>query len=98
VVNTDSLSERIYVDNTSKGKSGTFLGGFNAFVTYKGDDFDQASQLNLYHVYNESIQGNIIDFPVVKVTINDPRDPTPYWLISSKRFRKLAAAISAEKN
>ena len=34
----------------------------------------------------------------VKVTINDPRDPTPYWLISSKRFRKLAAAISAEKN
>ena len=34
----------------------------------------------------------------VKVTINDPRDPTPYWLISSKRFRELAAAISAEKN
>mgnify|MGYP003335575921 FL=1 len=34
----------------------------------------------------------------VKVTINDPRDPTPYWLISSKRFQKLAAAISAEKN
>ena len=34
----------------------------------------------------------------VKVTINDPRDPTPFWLISSKRFRELAAAISAEKN
>ncbi|TRU83340.1 MAG: hypothetical protein EWV76_12195 [Microcystis novacekii Mn_MB_F_20050700_S1] len=71
VVNTGSLSERIYVDNASKGKSGTFLGGFNAFVTYKGDDFDQASQLNLYYVCNESIQGKIIDFPVVKVTIND---------------------------
>jgi hypothetical protein len=47
------------------------LGGFNAFVTYKGDDFDQTSQLNLYYVCNESIQGKIIDFPVVKVTIND---------------------------
>ena len=34
----------------------------------------------------------------VRVTINDPRDPTPFWLISSKRFRELAAAISAEKN
>ena len=34
----------------------------------------------------------------VKVTIKDPRDPTPYWLISSKRFRKLAAAIKSAKN
>jgi RHS repeat-associated protein len=72
VINTDSLSERIYVDNEkSKGKSGTILGGFNAFVTYKGDDFDKASQLNLYYVYHESIRGNVTDFPVVKVTIND---------------------------
>ncbi|NEN95448.1 MAG: hypothetical protein F6K50_07890 [Moorea sp. SIO3I7] len=72
VVNPQSLSERIYVDNeSSKGKSGTNLAGLNAFVTYKGDNFDQASELNLYYVFNESIQGNVTDFPVVKVTIND---------------------------
>ncbi|MDJ0534482.1 MAG: polymorphic toxin-type HINT domain-containing protein [Xenococcaceae cyanobacterium MO_207.B15] len=72
VFNTEFLSERIYVDNeSSKGKSGTNLAGFNAFVTYKGDDFDQASNLNLYYVFNESIKGNVTDFPVVKVTIND---------------------------
>lgn len=72
VVNTESLSERIYVDNEStKGKSGTILAGFNAFVTYKGDDFDKASKLTLYYVFDESIKGNVTDFPVVKVSIND---------------------------
>lgn len=72
VVNTDFVSGRIYVDNeSSKRKSGTMLAGFNAFVTYKGDDFDKASHLNLYYVANESIKDKIIDFPVVKVTIND---------------------------
>lgn len=72
VVNTEYLSERIYVDNeSSKGKSGTILAGFNAFVTYKGNNFDQASNLKLYKVFDQSIQGNVTDFPVVKVTIND---------------------------
>ncbi|MBO1350517.1 MAG: RHS repeat-associated core domain-containing protein [Hormoscilla sp. GUM202] len=72
VVNTESLSERIYVDNeSSKNKWGTILAGFNAFVTYKGDNFDEASSLNLYYVANQSIKGNVTDFPVVKVTIND---------------------------
>lgn len=72
VFNTEYLSERIYVDNErSKGKSGTNLAGFNAFVTYKGDNFDRASELNLYYIFNELIQGNVTDFPVVKVTIND---------------------------
>jgi len=58
VVNTESVKGRI-------------LAGFNAFVTYKGDNFDRASQLNLYGVVNESIEGRVIDFPVVKTTIND---------------------------
>ena len=72
VVKTDSLSERIYVDNeTSQGKSGTFLAGFNAFVTYKGDNFDRASSLNLHYVANKSIKDKIVDFSVVKVAIDD---------------------------
>jgi Protein of unknown function (DUF3093) len=29
----------------------------------------------------------------VKVEINDPKDPTPYWLISSKKAQPLAAAL-----
>ena len=29
----------------------------------------------------------------VKVTLEDPRDPTPYWLISSRHPRQLAAAL-----
>ena len=29
----------------------------------------------------------------VKVTLEDPRDPTPYWLISSRHPRHLAAAL-----
>ncbi|MEB3340092.1 hypothetical protein [Okeania sp.] len=72
VSNTEYLSERIYVDDdNSKGKAGTILAGFNAFVTYKGDEFDKASSLNLYYIANQSIKDNITDFPVVKVTIND---------------------------
>ena len=29
----------------------------------------------------------------VKVSINDPKDPTPYWLISTKRATDLVAAL-----
>lgn len=31
----------------------------------------------------------------VKVTITDPADPTPYWLVSTRHPRKLAAALAA---
>jgi hypothetical protein len=30
----------------------------------------------------------------VKVTVDDPADPTPYWLISSRHPRQLAAALT----
>lgn len=39
------------------------------------------------------IRGWIPD--VVRVELVDPDDPTPYWLISSRRPEALAAAISA---
>ena len=29
----------------------------------------------------------------VKIEINDPNDPTPYWLVSSKKAQPLAAAL-----
>ena len=30
----------------------------------------------------------------VKITISDPQDPTPYWLVSSKKARQLAGALN----
>lgn len=33
--------------------------------------------------------------PVVKVEILDPADPTPYWLVSSRRPEALAAALAS---
>ena len=33
---------------------------------------------------------------VVRVALTDANDPTPYWLVSTKRPAELAAALSAE--
>ena len=30
----------------------------------------------------------------VKITISDPKDPTPYWLVSSKKAHQLAGALN----
>jgi hypothetical protein len=35
--------------------------------------------------------------PVVTVPLHDPADPTPYWLISTRRPRELAAAIEGSR-
>ena len=35
--------------------------------------------------------------PVVKVPITDPTDPTPYWLLSSRHPKELAAAINGSR-
>ena len=34
--------------------------------------------------------------PVVKIEISDPKDPTPYVLISSRRPKELASALGAD--
>jgi len=36
--------------------------------------------------------------PVVRIPITDPVDPTPYWLVSSRRPKELAAAINASRS
>ncbi|WP_222942153.1 DUF3093 domain-containing protein [Protaetiibacter sp. SSC-01] len=41
------------------------------------------------------IRGWIPD--VVRVELVDPADPTPYWLVSSRRADELAAAISSAR-
>ncbi len=34
---------------------------------------------------------------IVHVTLNDPDDPTPYWLVSTRHPDELAAALTKEK-
>ncbi len=36
--------------------------------------------------------------PVVKVSLNDPADPTPYWLVSTRRPDELVAALTTPHN
>ncbi len=33
--------------------------------------------------------------PVLRIDLGDPDDPTPYWLVSTRRPEQLAAAIAA---
>jgi hypothetical protein len=33
--------------------------------------------------------------PMVRVTLDDPTDPTPYWLFSSRRATELVAALTS---
>lgn len=35
--------------------------------------------------------------PVVRVPVVDPADPTPYWLVSTRRPKELAAAINGSR-
>lgn len=35
--------------------------------------------------------------PVVRIEITDPADPTPYWLVSTRRPEELVAAIEQAK-
>jgi hypothetical protein len=35
--------------------------------------------------------------PVVRVPLEDPTDPAPYWLISSRQPQKMAAAINGSR-
>jgi hypothetical protein len=35
--------------------------------------------------------------PVVRVTVTDPQDPTPYWLVSTRHPEKLVEALQAAR-
>jgi hypothetical protein len=36
--------------------------------------------------------------PVLRIDLTDPDDPTPYWLVSTRRPEALSAAIDAERD
>jgi hypothetical protein len=60
-------------------------------VAFDGEDavLERGQRLNVraFLVIRGGIRG------VVKVNIVDPDDPTPYWLLSTRRPTELAAAI-----
>jgi len=60
-----SASYRVFDENTVYQKSQ--LTGPAAFVNYHSFDFDASSQLTLHRVINDDIDGNQIDYPVVRV-------------------------------
>lgn len=68
----------------------TYLQGAVAFV---GEDADNQRRHRLdpraYLMLRGWVHG------VVRVELDDPGDPTPYWLISSRRPQELAQAINA---
>lgn len=35
--------------------------------------------------------------PVIRITIDDPADPTPYWLLSTRHPERLAAVLAAAR-
>jgi Protein of unknown function (DUF3093) len=59
-----------------------------------GKDFTEATRKDFhpdaYFQNRPWLQGG------VKITLRDPKDPTPYWLIASKDPIKLAAALNSE--
>ena len=36
--------------------------------------------------------------PVVRVTVTDPQDPTPYWLVSTRHPEKLVEALETARH
>lgn len=49
----------------------------------RGYELDPAAHLELRSWLREG----------VKITLNDPQDPTPYWLISTAKSKELVAAL-----
>jgi hypothetical protein len=62
----------------------------------RGDDARQARGLYLdaraFLVLRPDIS------PVLRIALNDPDDPVPYWLVSTRQPEALAAAIAAAKH
>lgn len=68
-----------------------YISGVSAFsgshaFTARGTDLDARAWILLRGWIN----------PVVRVDINDPRDPTPYWLFSSRKPEQLVAVLRGD--
>jgi hypothetical protein len=48
-------------------------------------------------LYAACVLGLLLSAPVVRIPLTDPTDPSPYWLVSSRRPQKMAAAINGSR-
>lgn len=74
------------------GKARIPLGLIGAVTTARGEDARQERGPRLDARAWLLIRGWVD--PVVRIEITDPQDPTPYWLVSTRRPDALAAALS----
>ena len=93
-----AASPRIAVTATtlSAGKAvidRTFIGTVSA---YSGDSAREERGLKLDARAWTLFRG-FID-PVVKISLTDPSDPTPYWLISTRRPKQLTEVLRAGRS
>lgn len=58
-----------YYDSGSKG-TGTMLAGPSALVSYTGPNLDNAGNLFLYKIVNNSISQNLYDYPVTALSLD----------------------------
>lgn len=73
------------------GKARVPLSLIGAVTTARGEDARQERGPRLDARAWLLIRGWVD--PVVRIEITDPQDPTPYWLVSSRRPDALAAAL-----
>ncbi|AZH83802.1 DUF3093 domain-containing protein [Plantibacter sp. VKM Ac-2885] len=88
---------RIQVSESSLsvGKASIPLGFIGEVVVYTGTDATAQLRTKLDARAWLMIRGWV--HSLVKVEIVDPADPTPYWLLSSRRPQALADAIAAAR-
>lgn len=88
---------RIQVSESSLsvGKASIPLGFIGEIVVYTGTDATAQLRTKLDARAWLMIRGWV--HSLVKVEIVDPADPTPYWLLSSRRPQALADAIAAAR-
>ncbi|SMQ66842.1 Protein of unknown function [Plantibacter sp. VKM Ac-1784] len=79
----------------SVGKASIPLGFIGEVVVYTGTDATAQLRTKLDARAWLMIRGWV--HSLVKVEIVDPADPTPYWLLSSRRPQALADAIAAAR-
>ncbi|MBD8466353.1 DUF3093 domain-containing protein [Plantibacter sp. CFBP 8798] len=88
---------RIQVSESSLsvGKASIPLGFIGEVLVYTGTDATAQLRTKLDARAWLMIRGWV--HSLVKVEIVDPADPTPYWLLSSRRPQALADAIAASR-
>jgi len=90
------LSPVILVNQTfSRGRFGIPLSALGNAEVFRGEEARLQRGPRLDANAKLAIRGDID--PVVKISVIDPQDPTPYILVSTRRPDELVAALRADR-